>query len=137
MQVVSLVVLLASLVSLVSAQSNNSATYTNPILDAVGADPWVIRYEGYYYMTYTTSDNITILRSSVLTDWNNADVKLAFEPPTGQKYSTDLYGHLLSENSTLDTNGLYLDGLRSSITSMASGILSSRRTRITTSLHPR
>ena len=76
---------------LVFAQSNNSATYTNPILNAVGADPWVIRYDGYYYMTYTTSTNITILRSHVLTDWNNADVKLAFQPPEGKDYSTDLY----------------------------------------------
>ena len=32
----------------------SSNTYTNPILDAEGADPWVIRYGDYYYMTYTT-----------------------------------------------------------------------------------
>ena len=84
--------LLASLLCLVTAQSNTSASYTNPILDVVGAaDPWVIRYDGYYYMTYTTSTNVTILKSSILTDWNNADAKLAFEPPIGQNYSTDLY----------------------------------------------
>lgn len=83
--------ILAGLFGLVFAQPNNSATYTNPILNGVGADPWVIRYEGYYYMTYTTSTNITILRSSILTDWNNADAKLAFQPPTGKDYSTDLY----------------------------------------------
>ncbi|OAP61614.1 hypothetical protein AYL99_03817 [Fonsecaea erecta] len=69
----------------------NGATYTNPILNAMGADPWVIRYEDYYYMTYTTNDNITILRSSVLTDWNNADVKLAFSPPANTSYSKDLW----------------------------------------------
>ena len=91
MALLRLATFLASLLCLVSAQSNSSATYTNPILDAGGADPWVTRYEGYYYMTYTTSTNITILRSSVLTDWNNADVKLAFEPPMGKNYSTDLY----------------------------------------------
>ena len=72
------------------AQSNSSGTYTNPILNAVGADPWVIRHGGYYYMTYTTATNITILRSSILTDWNNADAKLAFQPPIGKNYSTDL-----------------------------------------------
>ncbi|GAB7347489.1 hypothetical protein MBLNU459_g4396t1 [Dothideomycetes sp. NU459] len=74
-----------------SNSSNTTATYTNPILDSEGADPWVIRYGDYYYMTYTTNDNITILRSSVLTDWNNADVKLAFNPPPGMNYSTDLW----------------------------------------------
>lgn len=83
--------LLVSLLSLATAQSITSTTYTNPILDAGGADPWVIRHGDYYYMTYTTATNITILRSSVLTDWNSADVKLAFEPPSGYNYSTDLW----------------------------------------------
>lgn len=48
-------------------------------------------FDGYYYMTYTTSTNITILRSESLTDWNSADVKLAFDPPVGMNYSTDLW----------------------------------------------
>ncbi|KAJ9617067.1 hypothetical protein H2200_000788 [Cladophialophora chaetospira] len=74
-----------------ATSSANAATYANPILNAVGADPWVIRYEDYYYLTYTTNDNITILRSSELTDWNNADVKLAFTPPENESYSYDLW----------------------------------------------
>ncbi|KAK4981823.1 hypothetical protein LTR66_009683 [Elasticomyces elasticus] len=73
------------------ASSNATATYTNPILNKVGADPWVIRHGDYYYMTYTTNDNITLLRSPLLTDWNNASVKLVFNPPLGQNYSTDLW----------------------------------------------
>lgn len=28
---------------------------------------WVIRYEGWYYMTYSTNDNVTLLRSQILT----------------------------------------------------------------------
>ena len=47
--------------------SANGATFTNPILEEHGADPWVVRHGDYYYMTYTTNDNVTILRSSVLT----------------------------------------------------------------------
>ncbi|KIX09779.1 uncharacterized protein Z518_00860 [Rhinocladiella mackenziei CBS 650.93] len=74
-----------------ATSSTNPATYTNPILDGVGADPWVIRHDDYYYMTYTTNDNITILRSSVLTDWNNADIKLAFAPPENTSYRYDLW----------------------------------------------
>lgn len=84
-----------------SNSTNTTATYTNPILDDVGADPWVTHYGDYYYMTYTTNDNVTILRSSVLTDWNNADVKLAFNPPPGMNYSTDLWApelHLIDNN---------------------------------------
>lgn len=80
-----------SVSSLAQSNSSTGGTYTNPILNSVGADPWVIRHDGYYYMTYTTNDNITILRSSVLTDWNNADVKLAFDPPYGYNYSTDMW----------------------------------------------
>lgn len=74
-----------------NSTSSNTTTYTNPILDKVGADPWVIRHGDYYYMTYTTNDNITILRSSTLTDWNTAETKLAFSPPPGMNYSTDLW----------------------------------------------
>jgi GH43 family beta-xylosidase len=77
---VSLLALFASLLPLVSTQ-NNSATYTNPVLDKVGADPFVLKEDGYYYLTYTTATNITILRSTSLTDWDNAEVKLAFNPP--------------------------------------------------------
>jgi GH43 family beta-xylosidase len=44
-----------------------------------------------FLRTYTTNTNITMLRSSVLTDWDNADVKLAFDPPPGMNYSTDLW----------------------------------------------
>jgi hypothetical protein len=42
-------------------------TFTNPVLDAGGADPWVIRHDGWYYMTLSTNDKITLLRSKVLT----------------------------------------------------------------------
>ena len=42
-------------------------TYMNPILDGVGADPFVVKVDDMYYMTYTTSTNITILRSPILT----------------------------------------------------------------------
>lgn len=75
-----LLALTASVLPLISAQ-NKSATFTNPVLNEVGADPFVVKDGGYYYMTYTTTTNITILRSTSLTDWDNADVKLAFDPP--------------------------------------------------------
>lgn len=98
------------LLGLVSTQSNLSATYTNPIVPGTGgklkttwissmderltapkADPWVTQWKGNYHMTFTNGANITILRSGTLTDWSNADVKLAFNPPKGMPYSTDLW----------------------------------------------
>lgn len=67
---------------------NGTSTFTNPILSTYGADPWVIRHtDNYYYMLYTTADNITILRSPILTDWDNADVKLAFKAPEDTNYT--------------------------------------------------
>jgi beta-xylosidase len=80
LSVVSFLALFASLLPLASAQ-NNSATYTNPVLEKVGADPFILKDDGYYYLTYTTMTNITILRSTSLTDWDNSEVKLAFDPP--------------------------------------------------------
>ncbi|KAF1930239.1 glycoside hydrolase family 43 protein [Didymella exigua CBS 183.55] len=71
--------------------TNSSSTFTNPVLDTVGADPWVFRHNDYYYMTYTNNENITLQRSKVLTDWNNAESKLLFKPPPGMNYSTDLW----------------------------------------------
>ena len=82
--------LIASAASQSPTVPSNAATYTNPIVPN-GADPWVTRHDGYYYMTYTTTTNITILRSHDLVDWSDAEVKLAFDPPPGQNYSTDLW----------------------------------------------
>lgn len=52
---------------------------------------WVFRYDDHYYMTFTNNDNITLYRSKILTDWNNAESKLLFAPPPGMNYSTDLW----------------------------------------------
>ncbi|KPI37943.1 Extracellular exo-alpha-(1-_5)-L-arabinofuranosidase [Cyphellophora attinorum] len=71
--------------------SNTNATYTNPILDGVGADPFVVKVDGLYYMTYTTGTNITILRSPILTDWNTADIKLAFTAVENTSYAYSLW----------------------------------------------
>lgn len=81
----------ASLVRARQATNTSGSTFTNPVLDDVGADPWVFRYNDYYYLTYTTSSDITLLRSPVLTDWNNAERKLLYQPPKGTNYSTNLW----------------------------------------------
>lgn len=51
--------------------SSSAATYTNPVYNKFGADPWVIKDGNYYYMTYSTNDNVTILRSNTLTSVPN------------------------------------------------------------------
>ena len=74
-----------------NSTSSSSGTYENPVLTALGADPWVTQDGEYYFLTYTMNTNITLLRSKVLTDWNNAESKLLYQPPTGEPYSTDLW----------------------------------------------
>jgi GH43 family beta-xylosidase len=74
-----------------------------PVLNNSYADcgSWVFRHDGRYYMTYTNNVNITLYRSDKLTDWNNAESKLVFQPPPGLNYSTDLWApeiHYLNGN---------------------------------------
>lgn len=47
--------------------SSSNRTYTNPVLDSTGADPWVVRDGSYYYLMFTNNDNITMYRSKTLT----------------------------------------------------------------------
>lgn len=77
--------------------SMGNNTYTNPILERRVADPFMIQYNGQYLMTFTTSSNITMLRSSSLTDWSNAEEKLVFDPPPGTNYSTNLWAPEIHE----------------------------------------
>lgn len=65
----SLLLALVSGLQLTVAQNSTSgsATYTNPVLDSVGADPWVTRDGGYYYLMFTNGANITLYRSQSLT----------------------------------------------------------------------
>jgi hypothetical protein len=48
---------------------------------------WVISHEGWYYMTYTENTYVTILRTQILTDWNQAAAKLAFNNMANTSYA--------------------------------------------------
>ena len=60
---------LFAFLQLVAAQNSttSSATYTNPVLNSVGADPWVTRDGEFYYLMFTNGVNITLYRSQSLT----------------------------------------------------------------------
>jgi beta-xylosidase len=68
-------ILAAAFETLAWAQNHSSTntSFTNPVLDAGGADPWVIRHDDYYYMTLSINDQITLLRSKLLTYVSIAD----------------------------------------------------------------
>lgn len=101
----------------INSRAGSGKTYKNPILNE-GADPyvcntlqrmlealiyyrWVLRHDGYYYMTYTTNNDIVLFRSKKLTDWKKADKKTIFQPPAGLNYSTDLWAPEVKHPSPL------------------------------------
>lgn len=66
-----------------SASAGASDTYSNPII-ADGADPWVIRKDGFYFYTHTTGNNVRIRKAARITGTNGlaaASPVTVFTPP--------------------------------------------------------
>jgi len=62
-----------------AAVSEGSAcTFTNPIAD--GADPWVVRKDGWYYMVESEDNGISVYRSKSLTDPKRNKVRVWSAP---------------------------------------------------------
>ncbi|MEQ9443177.1 MAG: glycoside hydrolase family 43 protein [Cyclobacteriaceae bacterium] len=57
------------------AQTN----FTNPLMD--GADPWVIRKDGWYYYLHTTGNNLTIWKTEDLHALPEAASRIVWQPP--------------------------------------------------------
>ncbi|KAJ9332716.1 CAZyme family GH43 [Paecilomyces variotii] len=78
----------------VGTNKTTNATYSNPIMTANAADPFMTRYDDWYLLTYTTNDNITLKRSHSLTDnWDDAETRVVFnpDPNSGEPWATDLW----------------------------------------------
>ncbi|WP_263356397.1 glycoside hydrolase family 43 protein [Acidicapsa ligni] len=74
-----------------AAQSKLPAgTFKNPLL-STGPDPWVIRYGGFYYYMNSTGTNLTIRKTSDITDLAHAETKIVWTPPSTGPYSKDLW----------------------------------------------
>ncbi len=82
--------LLLFFISTVKAQQSEVKTFTNPILLS-GADPWVTYYNGNYYYTNSTGKNLVIWKTRNVVDMKNAERKVIWTPPPGQKYSKDVW----------------------------------------------
>lgn len=66
--------------------AGSACTFTNPV--ARGADPWVVRRDGYYYMAQSQNSDrekssIWVFRSPKLTDLRRDSVKVWTAPDTG------------------------------------------------------
>ena len=82
--------LILGIVSMFSATSLQSQTFTNPLLPS-GADPWSIYKDGFYYYMHTLQDSLVIWKTADLADLAHAEKKTIFVPPTGSAYSKELW----------------------------------------------
>lgn len=69
---------------------DNTATFTNPLLE-MGPDPWMIYKDGYYYYTHTLQDRIEIRKTKNPVDLKNAPRKVVWEAPAGTMYSAEIW----------------------------------------------
>lgn len=88
-RIISLVLLYTFAVSGYSIKTGNitesvQATFTNPILDEKAPDPSVLRHNGFYYLILALSNQITILKSPILTDFRNAERREVYGAPPGR-----------------------------------------------------
>jgi GH43 family beta-xylosidase len=58
----------------------NEKTFTNPILSSA-PDPWVIQYDNSYYVTYTTGNNLELIRTPEMSDVSQGQLKTIWTPP--------------------------------------------------------
>jgi GH43 family beta-xylosidase len=79
--VLSIVLILLGLTTSEQPSYAAAGTFFNPIVSS-GADPWMIQYNGVYYLTRTTGNNVTIWKSDSIsgvesgpkvTVWSNAN----------------------------------------------------------------
>lgn len=104
--ILSLLLLSISLVSCMSCSVNGNSspkeplpiidppiatnTFKNPILNS-GADPWVIKDGNEYFVTFTTGNNITLMRTKKMSDLKNGSKKVIWIPPSTGLNSRDLW----------------------------------------------
>lgn len=69
-----LAVLLTSFVALVQ-----SATFTNPLKNPNGSDPFIVTTGGYYYLLTTTWSDIQITRATTLNGLKNGEKKTVWK----------------------------------------------------------
>ena len=76
-----LVLTLAALGASPPATGQLATTFQNP-LAVNGADPYVVHHQGYYYLTMTTGDNVTVWHSRWLTELGSGPGRVVWSPGT-------------------------------------------------------
>lgn len=76
-------ILILSIISLHLVSSQE--TFSNPILDRNSADPTILRFGDYYYLTLSenTEHDLTVYKSPVLTSFRDAESVVIYSTPLG------------------------------------------------------
>jgi GH43 family beta-xylosidase len=84
-----LALLLLAFVSAIAPAADVSDFF--PVVAGDGADPWVVRHDGWYYMTATTGTNVTVWRSKSLSGIGGGEAKVVWTPPGKGPASKNLW----------------------------------------------
>ncbi|NII09996.1 glycoside hydrolase family 43 protein [Oleiagrimonas sp. C23AA] len=83
--------LAATLATLCATQAlAGTETYTNPLLPS-GADPWVIRHDGFYYYTNTLGNRIALWKTADMARLGQAKPVVVWRPPASGPGSTSIW----------------------------------------------
>lgn len=66
------------LTTLLLLGSTNAATFSNPLKDPNGSDPYVVYVDGYYYLTTTTWTDVQITRATTLEGLKTGEVQVVW-----------------------------------------------------------
>lgn len=72
------------------AADGSTNTFTNPIVSR-GADPWVIRWQGSYYLCQSHRNSVWVYQSTRLVDIGKEDRARVWRPPPDTAYSRELW----------------------------------------------
>lgn len=64
--------------------------FTNPLLPE-GPDPWVVRYNGMYYFTHSTGDNLKLYRTGSMASIATAESRVVWTPPGAGMNSREIW----------------------------------------------
>jgi GH43 family beta-xylosidase len=65
-------------------------TFKNPVRNS-GPDPWVYKNNQEYFVTYTTGNNITLVRTEKMSDLNKSTPKVVWTPPLTGLNSAEIW----------------------------------------------
>lgn len=66
--------------ALIAAQSFvQASTFSNPLKDPNGSDPFMVYTDGYYYLTTTTWEDVQLTRATTLEGLKDGETKLVWK----------------------------------------------------------